>query len=226
MTTSGQLSSDNAVRRTVGSLIRRSRSRSLTYPPAILSDVTRPRQLWNPTSEDELRRASDDGLLIEDHHLDLKREVGKSASSNRDLAKDIAAFALDGGMILLGVDEDNSPPSLHPIDLQGLPERVEQIAGMRVDEGVEISTVSIPSTAEPARGYLVVHIPASPRAPHMVEGKYYGRGDKANRILSHAEVLRLHERQLASQRDIVAAAREILGELVAIRIIRCPRWCS
>jgi uridine phosphorylase len=52
------------------------------------------------------------------------------------LAKDVASFSLDGGTILIGVDEATSPPSLTPVVLNGLPERVEQIAAMRVDEPV------------------------------------------------------------------------------------------
>jgi hypothetical protein len=178
------------------------------------SAVTKPGPLWNPSSEDQLRSAADNGVLVESHHLDLKRELGSGSAANRNLAKDIAAFTLDGGMILIGVDEDFTPPSLYPIDLQGLPERVEQIARMRIDEGVSVNSVPIQSATDPSRGYLVVHVPASPRAPHMVDGKYYGRGDKTNRILSHAEVLRLHERQVADRRDIVAAAHHTLREFV------------
>lgn len=174
--------------------------------------MTRPGPLWNPVSEDELRRAADDDVLVESNHLDLKRQIDKGRSANRDLAKDIAAFALDGGMILVGLDEDTSPPSLYPVDLPNLAERVESIARMGIDEGVSITTVSIPSAADPAKGYLVIHVPASPRAPHMVDGKYYGRGDRTNRILSHAEVLRLHERQLTSRRDVIAAAHTALAE--------------
>ena len=79
--------------------------------------------------------------------------------------------------------------------------------------GVTVSTTAIASTQDPNRGYLIVSVPASPRAPHTADGKYYGRGDKRNRILSHAEVLRLHERQIVGQRDVLAAAREKLSEV-------------
>lgn len=52
----------------------------------------------------------------------------------------------------------------------------------------------------------------------MAGGKYYGRGDKANRVLPHAEVLRLHERQLASRKSAIEEAR---AHLAAIRE-ECP----
>jgi predicted HTH transcriptional regulator len=125
---------------------------------------------------------------------------GKSA--NKNFANDIAAFSLDGGVILIGIDEDSMPPSLHPVDLAGLAERVEQIAATAVDEGVVVITTEIHAADKPGHGYLVVQIPVSPRAPHMADDKYYGRGDKTNRVLSHAEVFLLHERRVAEQRDI------------------------
>lgn len=172
--------------------------------------------IWSPTSEDEIRRAAANGLLAETHYLDLKRELPAGDSGNRGLAKDIAAFALDGGTILIGVDEDTTPPSITPVDLAGLPERVEQIAGMRVQEGVVVSTVAIETPPGSGQGVLVVRVPASPRAPHMADGKYYGRGDKTNRPLSHPEVLTLHQRQLAHQQDILAIARDELTKLTPV----------
>ena len=101
-----------------------------------LADVTNPGPIWNPRTEHELTDAAQNGLLNETHKLDLKRELESGDSADRGLAKDVASFSLDGGTILIGVDEATSPPSLTPVVLNGLPERVEQIAAMRVDEPV------------------------------------------------------------------------------------------
>lgn len=169
--------------------------------------------LWRPTTEAELQAAASSGLLEETHHLDLKRELARSESGNKGLAKDLAAFAIDGGTILIGVDEDTSPPRLWPVELAGLPERIEQIASLRVDEALRISTTAIESSADTSKGYVVVRVDPSARAPHMADGRYYGRGDKTNRQLPHAEVLRLHERQLAARTDLRATARTLLTEL-------------
>ncbi|ANA98971.1 Divergent AAA domain [Mycolicibacterium phlei] len=169
-----------------------------------------PGNIWNLRTEEEIRGAAESGLLEETHYLDLKREVAKGDSANKGLAKDIAAFALDGGTILIGVDEDTVPPSLHPNDLSGLPERVEQIARLKVDEPVMLSATCIPSAEDSGRGYLVVHVPPSPRAPHMADGRYYGRGDKTNRQLPNAEVVRLHEMRVAEQDDILLKARNAM----------------
>lgn len=48
----------------------------------------------------------------------------------------------------------------------------------------------------------------------MVDGRYYGRCDKTNRILSNAEVVRLLDRRLADRRDLRAEARTIRTDLV------------
>ena len=102
-------------------------------------------------TEDELQRLALNGLLEETHWLDLKRELGSGNAANKDLAKDIAAFALDGGTILIGVDEDTSPPGLWPVPIHGLAERIEQIARMRVDEAVQIHTKLLVSIKPPSQ---------------------------------------------------------------------------
>lgn len=107
-------------------------------------------------------------------------------------------------------------PTLTPVDPKGLPERIEQIARMAVDEPVTVSTRLITSESQPGLGYLVVSVPASPRAPHMAGGKYYGRGDKTNQVLSHPEVLKRHERLLASRRDLVHEVEELLSAATGV----------
>jgi hypothetical protein len=48
----------------------------------------------------------------------------------------------------------------------------------------------------------------------MADGRYYGRGDKTNRVLSNTEVVRLLDRRLADRRDLRVEARSIRTELV------------
>jgi hypothetical protein len=43
---------------------------------------------------------------------------------------------------------------------------------------------------------LIVEVPPSPLAPHMVDGKYHGRGDTVKHVLSDAEVERMHAEEL------------------------------
>lgn len=48
----------------------------------------------------------------------------------------------------------------------------------------------------------------------MADGRYYGRGDKTNRVLTNTEVVRLLDRRLADRRDLRVEARSIRTELV------------
>ncbi|MBP2707363.1 ATP-binding protein [Microbispora sp. RL4-1S] len=156
---------------------------------------------WTPKTEADLKRALEDGLIKESHHLDLKK-IPDTKGDNRESAKDMASFAIDGGTLIMGVPEDKEKRTffLEPKPLNGLAEKAEEIARSIPDPALTILTEEIPSDSDPTRGFLIVHIPASPVAPHMVDGKYYGRGDKTKYVLSDAEVTRLHERRRSADR--------------------------
>jgi hypothetical protein len=153
---------------------------------------------WLPTSEGQLRDALDQEILIERHTLDFKRELPSGRGGNRELARDLAQFAIDGGVLIIGVDDD---AHLTPVDLQGLRERIDQVARDLVDEPLHVRIQTIPTAADPSKGYLVVTVPPSPTAPHQVDGRYYGRGDTTKHVLPDAEVQRLHQLALRRQRD-------------------------
>lgn len=164
---------------------------------------------WHPDTEADMQAAITEGLLEETHYLDVKREIKSGSSANKELARDLASFAIDGGTVNVGVDEDKATNtlSLAPQPLKGLPERVEQVARSVADPPLEVITTAIPSAADPELGYLLIHVPPSPAAPHMVDGKYIGRGDKTKTYLSDAEVLRLHERRGAITADGIKLLR-------------------
>ena len=82
---------------------------------------------------------------------------------------------------------------------------------MRVDEGVMVETTAIEIPSGSGKGVLVVNIPASPRAPHMAGGRYYGRGDKTNYQMSHAEVLRRHAQLVQMRHDVLASIHRVAG---------------
>jgi len=155
---------------------------------------------WVPKNEAELRHAIAEGLIEESHHCDLKRMLATGRGANRDIAKDLAAMAVDGGALIYGVDEANG--DLRPFHLEGFRERVDQISGSLVDEPLNVRVEEFLSTEDPSRGYAVVLVPESPTAPHMVDGRYRGRGDTTNRVLSDAEVLRLHARRRQAEEEI------------------------
>jgi hypothetical protein len=170
---------------------------------------------WQPRAVEDVQSATDDGTLRERHWLDVKAAVGNSDASKKDLARDLASFANDGGALIIGVKEDkpNQILSVEPIPLDGLAERVDQVARSRCDPPLYVvcHPLLAPSgDGAGARGVLLVEVPPSPTAPHVIDGRYYGRGDVTNRRLTDDEVARLHAvrsgRQLTAERLIAAEA--------------------
>ncbi|MCO5299787.1 MAG: ATP-binding protein [Candidatus Nanopelagicales bacterium] len=160
--------------------------------------------VWRPKSEEDLTAAIEDGRLEENHFVEVKSALAPGKSGNRELAKDLAQFAIDGGTLIIGVSEDKERDTLAlaPIpDTSGLPERVEDVARTRIEPPLSVRFDLIRSGHEDGAGYLFVHVPPSPHAPHMVEGRYYARAEKTKRTLTDSEVLRLHQARLARQRE-------------------------
>lgn len=164
--------------------------------------------MWIPKTEQEIVDAVTSGSLEESVIFDAKKEI---SSRNQEIAKDVAAMANDGGVLIYGIDEDTQgrPTVLHPIPLAGQPERITSIVQTSIAEPPRIVISTIPTAADPTRGYIVVVVPASERAPHMVvvkgDNRYYGRTATGNTPLSEAEVARLYERRQHWQVD-----REVL----------------
>jgi hypothetical protein len=165
---------------------------------------------WPPRSEADIITALNLGEVTESGYLDFKASVGDTASARKETAKDLASFAVDGGALLIGVREDKPARTFHPepIDLHDVVERVEQIAGNRIDPPLVVRPREIPSDTD-GLGYVWVDIPASPDAPHMVDGRYYGRGVRTRRHLTDAEVLRLHRTRQDDQGRILRALDDL-----------------
>jgi hypothetical protein len=154
------------------------------------------RRRWVPADEAALRAAFERGVFEERNWCELKRELKDTKAANIDLAKNLASLAVDGGSFIVGLDEDVPDGNpLHRVALNRLCERIEQIAHTRVHPPLQVEGTPIQSAADPEQGYVIVNVPASPLAPHQVDGVYYGRGDKMRRRLSDAEVERLFQRR-------------------------------
>lgn len=71
----------------------------------------------------------------------------------------------------------------------------------------------LPHPTDPGRNALLLSVPQSASAPHMVDGQYWGRSADGKRPLSDVEVARLFaERRLAAD-DFEAKLRAITDEL-------------
>ncbi|MFH9439049.1 hypothetical protein [Streptomyces rochei] len=80
------------------------------------------------------------------------------------------------------------------------------------DPPLSILTEEIRAAADDGTGYLIVHIPASPVAPHMVDNRYFGRGDKTKYQMGDAEVVALHARRRNTEADTLALLRTEMDE--------------
>lgn len=156
--------------------------------------------MWIPKSTAEVKEAAQRGDLEETHTFDAKKAL-PVAKKNHDLAVDVDAMTVDGGSLVYGLGEDKNKrlTVLAPFDLAGIPERIAQIVDTGISEPPFIRVQTLPLENDPSRGYVLVVVPQSPRAPHQVisdgDGRYYGRGAKGNRVLSEAEVAGLYARR-------------------------------
>lgn len=151
-----------------------------------------------------------DGKVVEDFDLDFKGTLyGRSDSEKRDLAGDVAAMAnTAGGVVILGVvdDEQDRAVDAPGVDISGgETRRMLQIIASGVSPMPHVEILTVPLTEDaPAdgddprdgeateRGYYVITIPRSRKAPHAVlvdKGlRYPRRNGSTTYYLSEAEV--------------------------------------
>ena len=118
----------------------------------------------------------------------------KATPRTKSLQRDLASFAIDGGRLVVGIDE-SAGFALTPVVLKGLADRIDLVAHSRIDEPLDLEVTTIRTAIDPDHGYLVVEVPVSPRAPHMVDNRYWGRTEKGKFPLGDALVTQLIERR-------------------------------
>jgi hypothetical protein len=174
--------------------------------------------MWLPKTTKDLEEAIANGTLPrEPTAFEVKAQLPATTAKNPDIAVDVAAMATDGGCIVYGVAEDKAAGTFtaNPIPLQGVKEKIGQIVESHVQERIEFEVYELPLDNDPTRGYVVVEVPVSARAPHMVESKgryqYYGRQPGGNTILGEAEVARLYERRQRVEENALKALDEAIA---------------
>jgi len=138
--------------------------------------------------------------------VDLKQElpVGRR-THNTELAQDLASFAVDGGLLVIGVEDHNSRAGkVCGVELAKLADRVDQVARDKVRPSLAVRCIEVPDPARPGWGCLLVHVPPSAEAPHMVDYIYYGRGDRANVRLGDEQVRAIIESRRRGRLDVAA----------------------
>ncbi|WP_431871537.1 AlbA family DNA-binding domain-containing protein [Nocardiopsis eucommiae] len=182
---------------------------------------------WRPASEAELEAALNEGAFTETP----KREAKQQLRGSKDQAKDMASFAIDGGLIVVGVREVKTEGrfELAPVEwVDQILETPARIAASSCDPPLQVSVEWLESE-RPGHGYLLIEVPASPLAPHMAGGAYYGRGDREKRRLPDTEVERLIRARDTSLDVVRTALREQVekdpfpeGALAHLHVVALP----
>ena len=144
--------------------------------------------------------------LGEDSGLELKEvrfRGGKVSAPRRDsLADELAAFAnAGGGRLVLGVQDDRTPQSLAPQELDALLDFVAGICEDSIQPRLEFHAHRMPVPPSGDGGVLVVEIPQGDGV-HSSPGGYFRRRGDAKRQMQPDEVRRLW--QARGQSDATA----------------------
>jgi hypothetical protein len=165
------------------------------------------------TSWEEVVIAAAAGVLDETQWVELKEKVPPASKpANLELARDLASLSLDGGLLVIGIaDASGAAGEVVGTDLSGIETRVAQVASGRIAPPLSVTFDVFPKPDDAETGVLVVTVPASEAAPHMVDEKYWGRGAHGKRTLSDNEVRRL----MADRQERAAGLIDRLRELPA-----------
>lgn len=137
---------------------------------------------------DEVVAAAASGLFEETQWVELKERLGPAGKPvNTELARDLASLSVHGGVLVLGVRDKTF--EVVGCDVEQLTQRISQVASMTVHP--PLSPVVYPAIQHPedeGLHVLVVEVPPSANAPHMVDNAYWGRSSDGKRKLSDPEV--------------------------------------
>ncbi|MCG7284740.1 ATP-binding protein [Cellulomonas sp. ACRRI] len=142
---------------------------------------------------DEVVSAAQAGVLDESQWVELKEQVPASnRKANTELARDLASLSLDGGVLLIGVQDDNRRAGVVVgVPPEGLKTRLSQVAHGAIKPPLPLTVREVTHPTDPELVVLVVVVPASLSAPHMVDERYWGRSAEGKRVLSDTEVRRV-----------------------------------
>jgi hypothetical protein len=152
--------------------------------------------------------------------LDFKGTLyGNSDKERRDLCGDVAALAnTSGGVIVVGVEEDehaiaSATPGVELGDAER--NRMLQVLASGVAPLPALDVISVPSADDPARGWFVLAVPRSTRAPHAVmvnEGfRFPVRNGPTIRYLSEPEVAARYRQRDQHAGELTAKLADVVA---------------
>ena len=140
-----------------------------------------------------------------------------------ELAKDLASLTVDGGVLVIGVADkatDAADVQGTTDDIEALKDRISSVAGQtRVQPNMHVVFGDpLPNPDGSGRYALLVAVPQSPAAPHMVDSKYWGRSAVGKRPLIDTEVAQLFAQRRLQRDDFEAKLRRICSDLDPVPI--------
>jgi Schlafen, AlbA_2 len=157
--------------------------------------------VWRPKSFADLDAVV--GAVAESTDLDFKRQLSKPS----DIAKDIAAMSIQGGVIAYGIEEDpetSVASAITPIPLHQVPEKIQNIVDTAIWPPLTIETSVLRRQPDDREGVAIVTVPPSPVAPHYTHDRFPARSGTTTRYLTEREISGLYEQR----RVAFAAAQE------------------
>jgi hypothetical protein len=152
------------------------------------------------------------GVLDETAWVELKKAIpAPNVEANLELARDLASLSVDGGVLIVGVS-DKTKDVVGVPDVDALRDRIVQVASGRIYPSLYVDTTAIPHPADPDKAVVIVSVPASASAPHMVDERYWGRTSSGKRPLGDTEVERLisdRRRRTETLQSDVMSLREL-----------------
>jgi hypothetical protein len=156
--------------------------------------------------------------LHEDQTLEFKRELG----SNKEIAKDICAFAnSQGGLILYGIrEEDGRPVEIVGTDPQGAVELIDNVVATAISPRVKVLTkyIPIPNTD---KAVLAVFVTESDQKPHMVSSyedrRFYIRRNATNIKMDELEIAEAYRKRVQSQEAAESFAQKLISQRYTLK---------
>lgn len=115
----------------------------------------------------------------------------KKALNNKDIAKDISAFAnTEGGTIIYGVaTEDKLPVSISWLPDTAVEERIQNLTMTAIYPEIKgVNVTRLPNPSNNLEAVFVVDVPKSLEAPHMTGNRYYRRRGSVSAPMDDTEV--------------------------------------
>jgi len=164
--------------------------------------------MWEPSTWEEIEAAL--GNVAEGQHIDFKN--GAALDNAPELAKDVAAMSVAGGVIAYGIDETNEVATSAPgVQITGQINRLHQILDSRVTPPISVEVRMIENPQTPGRGVLLVIVPPSVNAPHYWNEQFPARSGTTRRNLTEREIADLYLRRSAIEAEQAESAPILEG---------------